>query len=128
MRDFVTKIVLLISISIAIICEAHPQSVYLRGAVRDAFTNMGVEKSHVSLIESDSAVVTSCVATVPIVTTRTGKSVQTRADFTQGAGFQLEVPQEGDYIVRVSMTGYEPEEKKYMWHGPVSLWIWVTYT
>lgn len=102
----ITTVVILHIIICAFNIEA--QSFCLSGVVRDAFTNSGIEDSYVILMNSDSTVVTSGFAKIPTIQRDNGiGSVRNEKDNTQGARFLLEVPQEGEYIISVSMLGYE---------------------
>lgn len=90
--------------------ELRAEGFYLRGAVRDAFTNAGIEDSYVVVMAPDSTVVASGFARVPTFMQKRGNSAYSQErDETRGATFQVEIPKEGEYLISVSMLGYEPE-------------------
>lgn len=91
----------------------NAQGVLLRGAVRDAFTNVGIENAYVVLLDTDSMAVTSGFARIPSIRHDLGNgTIREEKDNTQGAVFQLEVAADREYILSVSMLGYDPECRK----------------
>lgn len=93
--------------------NAHAAGLYVCGSIRDAFTNGGIEDSFITILKPDSTVVTSGYAHIPAIRHDLGNgSIRQEKDNTQGATFQLEIPEEGEYLISVSMLGYEPECRK----------------
>lgn len=110
----IIRIYIILMVSWIFMCsELHAEGFYLRGAVRDAFTNAGIEDCHVVVLTPDSSIVASDFTKIPTIMMSHGNGTFTQEkEKTKGATFQIDIPQEGEYIISVSMLGYEPEFRK----------------
>lgn len=86
---------------------AMSQTLVVKGTIRDAFDNTGLEKAHVKILNSDSSVVAQATATIPFTSVQTDGNTRTFKNVNSGAVFECSISGHGDYTAVVSMVGYE---------------------
>lgn len=87
---------------------AVAQNGYVRGEVSDAYLQEGVPKVEAALLRTDSSVVATAISKWQIIEDKdTHGNTSGVADRHSGAEFRLKAPAEGEYILRLSLKGYE---------------------
>lgn len=92
----------------ALSASGQTQSKTIRGMVREAFTNCGVEDALVAVSDMNGKILSTATTAIPMTAVGAGGGMYQK-NKNEGAEFLLSVPAAGKYVVTVSMMGYEAD-------------------